>query len=64
MMLRILLVVLLFVTVGLSGCKQEEPTVGEQVDQAIEETEDAADEMQDEAEDMADEAEEAADENM
>ncbi|MBL7215947.1 MAG: hypothetical protein ISS71_09745 [Phycisphaerae bacterium] len=62
MMLRILLIVMLFVAVGLGGCKKKEPTIGEKMDQMKEEAEKTADDMQDEAEDMADEAEDMADE--
>ena len=62
MMLRVLMIIMLFVAVGLGGCKKEEPkTIGEQMDQMKEEAEKTADDMADEAEDAVDEAEDMAD---
>lgn len=64
MMLRVLLIVMLFVAVGLGGCKKKEPTPTERMDQMKQDAEKTADDMQDEAEDMADEAKDAMDEEM
>ena len=64
MMLRVLLALLLFAAVGLGGCKKEEPTMQEQMDQMKEEAEKTAEDMADEAEEAADEAQEAVEDNM
>lgn len=62
MMLRILLAIIIMGAVGLGGCKKEEPTLDERVNEMKEEVEKTADDLADEAEDVADEAQDMAEE--
>ena len=62
MMLRILMIIMLFVAVGLGGCKKEEPkTMGGAMDEMKKEADKTADKAVDEAKDVADDVKEVAD---
>ena len=54
MWLRMLVVAMMFVAAGLGGCKKEEPTPSEQLQQVQKDAQDTAEDMADQAQDVVD----------